>query len=66
MTEAIQSQSTACQKCAFWKPTVDAKGECRRNAPQSVVFAVDETTQFETRFPLTEADDWCGEFKAKA
>ncbi|MEM9227005.1 MAG: hypothetical protein AAGA45_03470 [Verrucomicrobiota bacterium] len=57
-------KEVACAKCIYWNKTSDAEGECRRNAPQSVVFAVDEDTQFETRFPVTASTDWCGEFKA--
>lgn len=59
------TQTAACEKCVYWKATAESTGECRRNAPQSVVFAVDEATRFETRFPVTSSDDWCGEFQAK-
>ncbi|WOO41390.1 hypothetical protein [Rubellicoccus peritrichatus] len=59
------AEKAACQQCAYWKASNETQGECRRNAPQSVVFAVDESTRFETHFPVTEASDWCGEFEAK-
>ena len=62
-TETI-AKTAACEKCAYWNKMSAGEGECRRNAPQSVVFAVDEDTKFETRFPVTASDDWCGEFKA--
>lgn len=58
--------NASCSKCAYWKNVSASKGECRRNAPKSVVFTVDEKTRFETRFPETASADWCGEFVAKA
>ena len=64
--EKTMTANATCSKCAYWKSVSSEKGECRRNAPQSVVFAVDEDTRFETHFPETAAADWCGEFSAKA
>jgi hypothetical protein len=38
------------------------QGECRRHAPQAIVFNVDGSLKFESRFPQTAAEDWCGGF----
>jgi hypothetical protein len=57
--------SRACSACAFWNPLEDGHGECRRHAPQTVAFEVDDEMQFETMFPVTAADDWCGDFEKK-
>ncbi|MGJ8633176.1 MAG: hypothetical protein ACSHX7_04590 [Luteolibacter sp.] len=64
-TETITSETAACSKCAHWNTTAADKGECRRSAPQALVFTVDNETKFESRFPTTAAADWCGEFQPK-
>jgi len=62
--ETTTQQTEACAKCAYWKATADNEGVCRRQPPQAITFEVDDEVKFETRFPVTAADDWCGEFKA--
>lgn len=52
----------ACEKCAYWNSLEDAHGECRRHAPQTIAFEVDEEVKFESMFPVTASDDWCGDF----
>jgi len=37
-------------------------GECRRHAPQTIAFEVDDEVKFESMFPVTAAEDWCGDF----
>lgn len=64
MTTEIIAQA-ACAKCLFWKASAGETGECRRRAPQALVFKVDDATKFESHFPATQASDWCGEFAAK-
>jgi hypothetical protein len=54
-----------CQVCAFWKNSEPTQGECHRHAPQAIVFNVDGSLKFESRFPQTAAEDWCGDFSAK-
>ena len=54
-----------CVECAFWNKTDGDQGECRVRPPQAMVFQVDAQTKFETRFPVTSAQDWCGEFRAR-
>lgn len=61
--ETTQIKEAACGACAFWKKTGENAGECRVQPPQAIAFKVDEETRVETRFPVTEATDWCGEFK---
>ncbi|MEM1442540.1 MAG: hypothetical protein AAGF67_09370 [Verrucomicrobiota bacterium] len=63
--ETQQTTSTeSCSACAYWKAGESNEGACRRQPPQSISFEVDDEVKFETRFPTTSADDWCGEFKA--
>jgi len=57
--------SKTCSACAYWKETSSSMGECRVRSPQSIVFKVDDETKFESRFPETKAEDWCGEFAAR-
>ncbi|MEM9399420.1 MAG: hypothetical protein AAF984_04365 [Verrucomicrobiota bacterium] len=53
-----------CSTCKHWSAK-DVTGECRRHAPQTIVFDVDSETKIESRFPVTSSDDWCGDFQAK-
>jgi len=65
-TLAQKSTSAQCQSCTYWQAKADTStGECRRHAPQTVAFNVDDGVKFESRFPLTKAADWCGDY-AKA
>jgi hypothetical protein len=52
----------ACGSCTYWNELGDTRGECRRHAPQTVAFEVDEEVKFESMFPMTAAEDWCGDF----
>jgi hypothetical protein len=65
MTTTATTTAKACASCAHYQATTATAGECRRNAPQTVVFQVDQTTKFESRFPSTHATAWCGEFLAR-
>lgn len=56
------TKTKACSACINWNKVDGDQGECRVRAPQTIVFKVDEETQFETCFPVTAADDWCGEY----
>ncbi len=71
MTEILQHRarprmkrpvgSNPCSACWHWKPAVendageDALGQCRRFPPV--------VTDKGTRYPMTEARDYCGEFR---
>jgi hypothetical protein len=63
-TQTTTHPATAvCSACKHWSNQANAEiGECRRYAPQTLVFTVDDQTKFESRFPVTKASDWCGEF----
>lgn len=63
--ETTQVSNKTCNACAFWNAKGDDSGECRVRPPQGMMFQVDAETKFETRFPVTSAQDWCGEFRAR-
>jgi hypothetical protein len=47
-----------CETCKFFDPEEDSdEGRCRRHAPRHDSF---------TCWPITNNDDWCGEWKPKA
>lgn len=48
----------ACQDCCWWAFN---GGKCKRHAP---VIKPDE--MFHPKWPVTEFNDWCGDFEAKA
>ncbi|MEX1049695.1 MAG: hypothetical protein WED15_09210 [Akkermansiaceae bacterium] len=63
----MQTKTTtrACGNCAYWNQTDeegDPLGECRRHAPQTIAFEIDEEVKFESMFPVTADTDWCGDF----
>lgn len=53
----------ACKDCTFWNPLKSNEGQCRRHAPQMVAFEVDDKVRFESKFPVTAGEDWCGDFQ---
>ena len=57
-----QTITRACAACVHWNKMEDDHGECRRHAPQTVAFEVDDEVKFESMFPVTAAEDWCGDF----
>jgi len=59
------TKTETCAKCEYWNAKASDEGECRRQPPQAISFKVNEEVKFETRFPMTASDDWCGEFSAK-
>ncbi|MDQ8190036.1 hypothetical protein [Roseibacillus persicicus] len=59
-----ETKAKTCQACAYWEASSD-KGECRRHAPQNIVFEVNEKVSVESRFPITSASNWCGDFSEK-
>jgi hypothetical protein len=63
-TPTTRPATAVCSACKHWSNQSSAdKGECRRYAPQTLVFTIDNETKFESRFPVTKASDWCGEFE---
>lgn len=65
MPTTAKKTTKACASCAHYKTSTATRGECRRHAPQTIAFQVDEGVKFESRFPETKPTDWCGDF-AKA
>ncbi|KAF0095801.1 MAG: Uncharacterized protein E1N59_577 [Puniceicoccaceae bacterium 5H] len=63
---ATKATTRACDACQYWQALDNSDGECRRYAPRSVAFKVDDNTTFEAKFPVTASNDWCGEFEPKA
>ncbi|MCU0796332.1 MAG: hypothetical protein MUF31_10395 [Akkermansiaceae bacterium] len=55
----------ACENCVHWNADAEEDGECRRHAPQLITFEVDDEVHVESRFPITDKTDWCGDFEAK-
>jgi hypothetical protein len=64
-TKKNATATKACSTCAHYNAASAKLGECRRHAPQTIAFQVDDGVKFESRFPQTKATDWCGDF-AKA
>lgn len=64
-TTAKISVAAKCEACTYWQASSGSAGECRRHAPQTIAFTVDEGVKFESRFPLTKALDWCGDYQAR-
>jgi hypothetical protein len=62
---ATLTKDAACKMCVYWKTTTPDRGECRRHAPQTIVFKVDDQMKYEYKFPVTAGDDWCGDFERK-
>ncbi|MBW2601167.1 MAG: hypothetical protein JRD47_04455 [Deltaproteobacteria bacterium] len=59
----MSQETRCCANCDFWKqrPGVNNEGFCRKNAPFPKT-QTPRTTLFVT-WPITLADDWCGEFR---
>ena len=62
--ETTQNTTKNCAACSHWKTSSEG-GECRRHAPQTIVFEIDQRVSVESRFPVTSANDWCGDFEGK-
>ena len=56
-----------CSACRYWQKWSKPGGECRRNAPQSVMIhsEIDDTEHI-AYWPGTDDSDWCGEWEAKS
>ncbi|HRE79807.1 MAG TPA: hypothetical protein PLN52_02105 [Opitutaceae bacterium] len=64
-TQPAQAAAARCSSCNYWNAQASSdQGQCRRHAPQTVVFNVDAGVKFESRFPETKAADWCGDYSA--
>jgi len=56
-----------CNVCRYWRKWSKPGGECRRNAPQSVVIHADmDDAEHIAYWPGTDDADWCGEWEARS
>jgi hypothetical protein len=60
-----------CKNCRFWKGIKGVgdgnSGECYRKAPLPYKWRPEENTlHVGTRWPLTNGDQYCGEFEEKS
>ena len=56
-----------CKSCRYWQKWSKPGGECRRNAPQSVMIHADvDDTEHIAYWPGTDDADWCGEWEARS
>lgn len=56
------TDANECRNCVFWvpDPPLDSQtGHCRRMPPTVVAF----DGQIGNAFPMTHADEWCGEHR---
>jgi hypothetical protein len=55
----------ACARCRYWRrlEANPSQGECRRRAPRPVT---DGGVHSVATWPVTDPDDWCGEFRDRA
>jgi hypothetical protein len=58
-----------CGECRYWKPHAARDdwpdGHCRRSPPSMIVTDAGEVVE-ESRWPSTERNDWCGEWKPES
>lgn len=54
----------ACRECKFWEKMAKDHGGCRRYPPQVTEdpTASSIRSRYNSTFPETKGDDWCGEF----
>jgi hypothetical protein len=57
--------SKSCDACSHWNSESTDTGECRRRAPQNIVFKINEEVSVKAQFPSTVKSDWCGDFEDK-
>lgn len=63
--------SVECEACLFWERVGGGHGQCRRHAPQVRIVTPgdirgagkDGWPTYHAAWPLTLADEWCGEGK---
>ena len=66
MIDIVTTQT--CLNCRFWDAWPDAQvGYCRRYAPKPLPLVLvlddDGSDRAEAMWPITDADEWCGEFE---
>lgn len=70
---ALRRKVSSCKACAFWHSLDMATtgvendgGECRRRAPSPAAQPEDDYTSPYAAWPITFAEEWCGEWERKA
>lgn len=60
----IEDLSPSCGSCRCWKAEEEG-GMCRRNPPSVHALTDDNGTPYTiSSWPMTDATDWCGEWRA--
>lgn len=54
-----------CVDCAYWDACSPPDGRCRRHAPAAAAGDQTGETGSTASWPLTLAQDWCGEWRAR-
>ena len=49
----------SCVSCAFYQNDAEGDGYCRRHSP------LPSPKEEISRWPVTTADDWCGDYEAR-
>lgn len=67
MTPSIDEGDVRCVNCHFWLGLENYQGSCHRSAPMAMVAEhIRATTEYKAQWPITSAEDWCGEFQPNA
>ena len=66
LLERIESMTT-CEECKHWDEIEKGYGVCRRNAPHPKMVRRDGEANWDVicQWPITERDDFCGEFASE-
>ena len=67
MTPNIDDDDVRCVNCRYWLGLGNYRGSCHRKAPSpKVAENIRSTTEFKAQWPITGAEDWCGDFDPTA
>jgi hypothetical protein len=62
-----------CANCYFWESRGKESGSCQRHAPaprsysdENPILTAAPLDSYFVMWPITNSDDWCGEYKPKA
>lgn len=63
MTPSIDEDDVRCINCQYWLTLENYQGSCHRRAPLPMVAEnIRSTTEYRGQWPITGAEDWCGDF----
>ena len=67
MTPNIDDDDVRCVNCRYWLGLESYRGSCHRCAPRPMVAErIRSTMEFSAQWPITGAEDWCGDFQPTA